>query len=570
MKKILFLLLCCSVIKIFAQDKKLNTLFENRDYCKCIERYDKLASDEKNATDLFLRTASFYQLHLRPDAQCEIKDPFNKAVKSFARLQKAKGGPEVKDFNKLKTEILNTGIKQYNQLITEKKLPKALQLIEALKEIEPKANFLMAQAFCENEQLNPSGISNARFAITSFSNLKDNADIADFTLHLNNLLFKLDSIQDKGFRLIADSALFILNGNELTASIIFSNWKKEMLRFKNQKDYDNLFKTINTFWSKYPEKPTFTEETAQIVLAPADSMAKEYASDNIKINFLLACCNYLTKAREKLPEALVAKLSSAQYYKLPASNKSMALNYSTHAFGLKNSIKFENPASRTIHEITFGHLIPKSEILSMTNFFWNDAPRVKRARLATEQVKKETFNPYLLDSLCHVYLNKFRTDNNRSTLKWNKEMYRASKQHASTMACVGTAFHKEENNPVFGHPDSIKVYQELTNGCSGENVQLNIFPNVKNTYKELADKIIQQWANSPEHKKNMLDNQYVSCAVSCAIVSDYPQGQYISDNTLASKYYPEIKKLFEVIPSLKAALPAPKYVCFSVQNFSCK
>ncbi len=548
----------------------MNLLFENKDFCKCVERYDKLASDEKSNEDLFLRTASLFQLHQRPDAKCEIKDPFSKAVKSFVRLQKAKGGPEVKDFNKLKNDILSTGVKQYNQLIIEKKFPKALQLIEALKEIEPKANFLMAQAFCENEQLNTSGIQNARYAITSFSNIKDNADIADFTFHLNNLLFKLDSTQDKGFRLIADSAIIVLNGNEQTANIIFSNWKKEMLFFKNKKDYDNLFKTINTYWVKYPEKPNWTEEIAQIVIAPADSMAKEFAADNIKINFLFACCNYLSKARENLPLTLVAKLTSAQYYKLPVSNKAIPLNYASHSFGLKNSIKFENPTTRTIHEISFSHSIPKSEVINITNFFWHEAPKVKRARLASELVKKESFNPYLLDSLCHVYLNKFRTENNRNALKWNKEVYRASVQHASTMACIGNAFNKEEINPIYGHPDSIKVYLDLTNGCAGENIQSNIFANGKITYKELADKIIQQWANTPDFKKNMLDNKYVSGAVSCAIVSDYPQWVYLSDKNLSSKHHPEINKLFEIIPTLKTALPSPKNLCFSVQHFSCK
>lgn len=130
MKKALLLLcIILFILKAQAQDKKMISLFDEKSYCKCIERFDNLPPDKKTSDDLLLKASAYYELFLAPDQKCDIKDPLIKAVRTMARLQKQKGGSSTKGFAELKNNILNSGVDLYKLSINEKNGLKPYKLL---------------------------------------------------------------------------------------------------------------------------------------------------------------------------------------------------------------------------------------------------------------------------------------------------------------------------------------------------------------------------------------------------------------------------------------------------------
>ena len=156
------------------------------------------------------------------------------------------------------------------------------------------------------------------------------------------------------------------------------------------------------------------------------------------------------------------------------------------------------------------------------------------------------------------------------SLNWSQNIYRASKHHSLSLAYLACLFHGEDIDPLHGHPDSIKYYLDYfrkPHSASGENCLFAYVPD-NITYDSLAEKIIQQWINSPGHRANMLEDRFNSESISSTLTNYHGQFAVFLNKALALKYYPELTQLCEVFPSLKTRFLDMDVIYFSSQNFS--
>jgi len=558
---------------LYAQDKKIAMLYKIKSYCKCINRYDKLSSKEKSSIDLYYKAASYYQLYLNKDFDCDTKDPFSKSVRSIARLKKQKDVSSVRELPELIKNVFNSGLDIYRQNMADKKYDKALQIIELLKEIETTPVLLMAQSYAECQKGGALSSFWAFKALQDYKQIKEENDNQKFIEFTNLILLKLDSIKSPDLQPLMDTVMSVVPDNDKLANTFYGFWKRDIIKYKDNKDYGHLFNTIDIILKHYPDRQVWKDEVIQIVLSIADSMVTNFNNDSNMINGIFYCSNFLTKARNSVPEDMRAKLFNAAFYSIPTTADKYKFAYVNSSTSFNNILRVE--ADRKYKaDIYFEAIVPKEEMMKIKDFIWQDAPDKKKARSAKDFVRKENMNYFLLDSLCHYYCNIFRQENSKSALLWNRDLYRASKHHASTMACIGSIFHGEEEDLLYGQIDSVKMYRSFTDlsyfRCSGENALYNFAAGKKITYDELAQTTIQQWKDSPGHRANMLDEKYLNESISISISGYFGQSAVFTDSQLFSNYFPEIKKLIEIFPLLKNEIIRPKIICFASQNFACK
>jgi len=239
--------------------------------------------------------------------------------------------------------------------------------------------------------------------------------------------------------------------------------------------------------------------------------------------------------------------------------------------GITNTIEFSiNYNRETSYKIDFDAAVPRLEMEKIKGIIWKDVPNNKKAKKKTDIVQSETFNSLLLDTLTHVYCNKFRAQNKKKPLIWSDPIYKASKHHSRNLAFLGCLIHGEERDSLFGQPDSIDYYLHYLgprNMSAGENILYGYWSD-KITYESLAKKIIKQWENSPGHRANMLQDKYTHESVSSTITNFSGQLGAFLDFNVAKEYYPELTQLFKVLPELKEKSLKPDVNYFSSQNFN--
>lgn len=553
---------------IKAQDKKLMRLFNNREYCKCIERCKKNSGKEKySALTLFIKTSAYFELYKNPDVNCDIKNPLTKCFATLDKLQKkyrqanmAKTDTSFySDILELEYTIIDKGIKIYSNNIMQTKWDSALQMIELLKPFYNKSNLFIDKAICEYALSKSTALETANLALKLYQNEKQNINNIDFITKANGILQNLDSTMNKDFVPFMDSVFKIFPDNETLANIFYNHCKKNIRKFTKDDEYDFIFSTIEVIFKYYPDRQDWSKEINEIVLSIADSLTQRYIDDEKNYPSLIASCNLLMKTRSTL-KLETSDFKKTKFYQLKA-NKNLHLGVYS-----KGSTSFEFSFSGYKEEckISIDWVIPQIEMTKIKDFIWTDAPAYKKACNPGDLIKPETFNALLLDTLCHKYCNKFRKEYGKKPLDWYNPMYRASRHHSLTMACRGAIFHGEGNTPLNGPLDSVNYYWKW---FGGENCQLN-HPSVgKDTYDSFAKELIQGWIDSPGHRANMLDDDYSIESISTTITNYSGEMAAFLDDKMAEKYFPEIKKLFEILPLLKESIISKSPVCFSSQNF---
>ncbi len=156
----------------------------------------------------------------------------------------------------------------------------------------------------------------------------------------------------------------------------------------------------------------------------------------------------------------------------------------------------------------------------------------------------------------HKLINKYRTENGLSTIKWNETLWIATINHNKWMTKTGTlSHHQTTNNKYFTgkSPGDRLSYAQAGNshyGWSGENALYN-YSSTGKTKEEIAKNIAQksftQWKNSPGHNENMLSKRHGSHGVAFAIngsvvwgtdlFSSYGYENNPNNETIHSRYY---------------------------------
>ncbi len=569
-KTLLFFSLFFVLLSASAQDWKLLRLYKSRQYCKAIERYSKIPSKNRTPEVLFIMASSYYELFKNPDVKCKLRDPLSRCLTTITRIKKSELSEAIEGLPELTNNAVSDAIQTYRLDMKRMKWDEALAMIERLKKIETNGSLLIDQASCEY------GLDKASALETSFSALRlfaDDAvkkDEAYFFDQTKNILINLDSTMNMDFHPLMDSLFDKFPNNEMLATAFYNHWKKDILKYSAANEYDFLFKTIKVILNHHSARRDWKDQMSEIVIALADSLTQGFLDNRENLSAYIQCCNFLMKARLTLDD-IVPDLKNAKYYKVESMGKDFEITSFSFTSGITNKLKFSVNYNREVtYEINFDAVIPGVEMQNLKGITWKDAPKNKKAKNPLDIVMPETFNSLLLDTLTHFYCNEFRVQNNKAPLTWSGSIYRASKHHSMNMALLGSLFHGEEIDPLFGNPDSIGYYLQCLaprNKIGGENILYGFWS--KNiSYDELAKKIIKVWEKSPGHRANMLHDRFSHASVSSTISNYSGQLAVFLDDTVAEKYYPELSKLFKVLPKLKNKSMEPNVSYFSSQNFN--
>ncbi|MFZ4413225.1 MAG: CAP domain-containing protein [Bacteroidales bacterium] len=569
MRILAILLLYFIVFSLQAQDKKLSHLYYGKQYCRCIERYNKIPPERRTAEDQYIKASSFYALYKNPENDCKISNPLSNCFIALIKLKKLKSAQSIDGLSELICNVFSSGSEVYQEAIRQEKWETALSMIGKLKSIEISPTLLIDQALCEYGLSKTSALETACLAINLFVQDKDKLAEPDFFTRTNSILLKLDSTKNNDFHPFIDTLLNKFPNNDQFATSYYAHWKKEIRKLNTISDYDFMFKTMKVIFSHYPQRLAWKKEMSCIVLSIADSMTQRFLNKDENFQSYIACCNFLMKARISVGDIL-PNLKTAKYYSVKSTGNRFRINSYSSSIGSTINIEFSFDNYGGINnEISFNAVVPGVEMRKIKGFLWVDAPKQKRAKKVNELVNPETFNSILLDTLSHSYCNKFRSENKKIPLSWNMDIYRASKHHSLSQASLGCIFHGEDMDSLYGHPDSIDYYLDQYNprrSSAGENCLYSYIPD-NITYDSLAKRIIKQWINSPGHRANMLQVIFKSESISTTFSNYNGQLAAFLDEAMAAKYYPELSKLFEVFPDIKNIGIKPDVYYYSSQNF---
>ena len=130
-------------------------------------------------------------------------------------------------------------------------------------------------------------------------------------------------------------------------------------------------------------------------------------------------------------------------------------------------------------------------------------------------VNPDKYDLHLLNAAVFFATNKLREEKKLKPLKFSAELRNAAVVHTQQM--IEKKFFNHINNraPKLRNPDDrIKLYGVETN-AAGENIDLNnISMPSSTTYLQVAEKIVDDFYHSPEHRKTMLSKSYsyLGCA----------------------------------------------------------
>lgn len=570
MKRAVILLLFIVIsTALTAQDKKMRLFYESGMYCKVLKRYDKLSVKKRTVRDLYYRAAAFYKIFEKNDTRCDISNPYAKAVTALARALKHKNASNVTELPILKKDILDAGKTLCMEAFEAQKPAKALKWATVINENFEEPFFVMAEAYASYLTNAPLAQYIAEKAIKMYSKT-DETEHQHFTAITEKLLLYLDSVRHNDFRPLMDLLLTTLGEDTHFATIFYNISKKDIHDFRNRGDYTHLFNTIGIIFQHYPNRDDWHNEIAGIILNISDSLTGLYTHDSTRIDAIFEACNLLIKARTALPQKAKSKINLAHFHYLVPSYEQITFNYETRQANNIYELTFKNTSGQKF-SIRIEAIIPQEVIRKLPGFLWPAATGRKKASRPTDIVKEDTFNPRLLDSLCMVYCNDFRAENNLPPLLWQHNIYRASKHHATTMACLGAIFHGQENQDIYGPPDSVSMYKKYTSARTfsgtGENVLYNFTPGNGYSYARTAQYIIEQWIDSPGHRENMLRKDYIYGTTAVSIANYRGQLGAFAIPETACTYYPDLCKLFNIFSGMARSLNTKTPICFASQNF---
>ena len=135
---------------------------------------------------------------------------------------------------------------------------------------------------------------------------------------------------------------------------------------------------------------------------------------------------------------------------------------------------------------------------------------------AQETINTNSFDVALLEQLVFEGINQVRKKKNRSQLEKNTILYKAAKDHNDYMLRINKMTHDQNEKNKRDVGERVQFYGGRFI-MSGENIQFSGFPVAQRgkqkrilypTYLEAAEKLVQNWVDSPTHYKNLIHKEF--------------------------------------------------------------
>jgi uncharacterized protein YkwD len=152
----------------------------------------------------------------------------------------------------------------------------------------------------------------------------------------------------------------------------------------------------------------------------------------------------------------------------------------------------------------------KQKVYSEHN--WKSFSQLKEAQAIVHPNK---YDFHLLSAAIFFATNKMRESKKVKALQFSSPLRDAATLHTSQMIEKNFFDHFNRLNPAFRTPDQRLGLFGIKSTGMAENVDYNFIPvNGNTTYLQLAQKIVQDFYDSPPHRKNMLnkDMTHLGCA----------------------------------------------------------
>lgn len=180
-------------------------------------------------------------------------------------------------------------------------------------------------------------------------------------------------------------------------------------------------------------------------------------------------------------------------------------------------------------------------ILSAISYGIGSPIKERNTQTIDSVIDLEKPNIKILQDAILQSINKFRIKNNRKILVWSDSLYRPAKFHLDNMN--NSKFFDHNDPKDKNYPDLEKRILKYSNKfrCASENL-IQYYPfkfngktieyttvKVKNryqylnpvtskklevlTYKQFADKIVENWSKSPPHRQNMMNTKFIKIGV---------------------------------------------------------
>ncbi|MDB5283991.1 MAG: Cysteine-rich secretory protein family [Bacteroidota bacterium] len=145
---------------------------------------------------------------------------------------------------------------------------------------------------------------------------------------------------------------------------------------------------------------------------------------------------------------------------------------------------------------------------------------------ADQVIAPNNYDMHLMNAAIFFATNKLRESKNLKSFIFSAELRDAAVVHTQQMIQRNFFDHFNNRAPKLRSPeDRIKLFG-VNSSASAENIDLNnVEMPCRISYKQLAEKIVKAFYDSPPHRKILLDKkyQYIGCA---AIFDNHDKGGY--------------------------------------------
>lgn len=156
------------------------------------------------------------------------------------------------------------------------------------------------------------------------------------------------------------------------------------------------------------------------------------------------------------------------------------------------------------------------------------------------KIDHETFDAALLENAVVFYSNTARKKHSTPACQSNELLHRTARKHSREMAELGFFSHTSPNGANRTLENRLRNQEViLKNVCIGENLAVDFILDISGrvyytekrgsktvyidnetgrqivpqTYRHFAQTVVQQWLESPEHRKNLLNKGFTSMGV---------------------------------------------------------
>ena len=175
-----------------------------------------------------------------------------------------------------------------------------------------------------------------------------------------------------------------------------------------------------------------------------------------------------------------------------------------------------------------------------------------------QSVDLQNLNCSLLEAAIFMECNRLREARNLPPFRYSGDLKRAARRHSQNMARRDFFSHLDKKNRELRtpmdrirkqNPDFTKTAENLARTSlhflpdgkfyldkNGKAVQKNGDPLKTKTYRQVAEKVVQNWLGSPSHRENLLgDFNFMACGVSSVLYDKRGIAEVLVTQNMGSK-----------------------------------